>query len=174
MEQEQKNKSTCEVCLQDLRAYNEGILYFKWYSIDDFDTIEEVYQDFKNRAKKDLKYIPEEIMICDYSNFPNMGEYPDLEELRQVWKALREDSGRAEAIKDFIEHGHNISDFEEAYQGNYKDMGEFAEQLISDCYDLDKMMGNLSYYFDFDKYGRDLEYSGDYWISQNGNVFRSL
>lgn len=38
---------------------------------------------------------------------------------------------------------------------------EYAQELVDDCYDLDRTMGNLARYFDYDAFGRDLEIGGD-------------
>jgi hypothetical protein len=38
---------------------------------------------------------------------------------------------------------------------------EYAQQFVDDCYDLDRTMGNLARYFDYDAFGRDLELGGD-------------
>ena len=41
------------------------------------------------------------------------------------------------------------------------DAEEYAYDFISDCYDLENMMGNLSHYFDYEKFTRDLQLNGD-------------
>ena len=45
---------------------------------------------------------------------------------------------------------------EERYQGEYDSEEDFAEYLVNELYDLDRTMGNLSYYFDYEKYARDI------------------
>ena len=160
-----------EICLQDLKAYNEGRLYFKWYGLE-FGTIEDIYNDFKKQVKKDLKYEPEEIMIADYSDFPNMGEYPDQDKLNDVWEYMREHDDQLEAIRAFIDNGNNINDFEDAYCGEYDSMEDYAYELVQDCYDLNAM-GNLANYIDYEKFGRDLEHGGDYFYV-DGYVFKNI
>lgn len=39
--------------------------------------------------------------------------------------------------------------------------GEYAEEFVSDCYNIEKMMGNLACYFDYEAFGRDLVLGGD-------------
>jgi antirestriction protein len=66
-----------------------------------------------------------------------------------------------------------ISDFEEAYQGDWGNTKEFAEHLADEIGFLDEMARiNLAQYFDYDKWERDL-FIGDYWES-NGYIFRSF
>lgn len=38
---------------------------------------------------------------------------------------------------------------------------DYAHQFVDDCYDLEKQMGELARYFDYDAFGRDLELGGD-------------
>ena len=45
-----------------------------------------------------------------------------------------------------------------------------AREIVNDCYDLEKQMGHLANYFDYDAYARDL-FMYDYYYD-NGYVFR--
>lgn len=64
-----------------------------------------------------------------------------------------------------------ISDFEEAYQGEWGSAQEFADNLADETVTPDlPEMGQL--YFDYEKFARDL-FMGDYWES-NGYIFRSF
>lgn len=47
---------------------------------------------------------------------------------------------------------------------------DFATHIVNECYDLERMMGNLSYYFDYKAFARDL-FISDY-IFEDGYVFR--
>jgi antirestriction protein len=68
-----------------------------------------------------------------------------------------------------------LEEVEEAYQGEFDNMTRFAEQLVDDCGMLSEMPDNLQMYFDYEKFGRDLVWSGDYWFDEdNGFVFRSM
>jgi antirestriction protein len=64
-----------------------------------------------------------------------------------------------------------ISDFEEAYQGEWNSEQEFADDLADQTITPElPEMGQL--YFDYEKFARDL-FMGDYW-SSNGYIFRSI
>lgn len=64
-----------------------------------------------------------------------------------------------------------ISDFEDAYQGQWNSEQEFADDLADQTITPDlPEMGQL--YFDYNKFARDL-FLGDYW-SSNGYIFRSI
>lgn len=38
---------------------------------------------------------------------------------------------------------------------------EYAQEFVDNCYDIDRKMGDLARYFDYESFGRDLELSGD-------------
>lgn len=38
---------------------------------------------------------------------------------------------------------------------------DYAYELVQDCYNIDKMLGNLAMYFDYDSFGCDLVLGGD-------------
>ena len=68
------------------------------------------------------------------------------------------------------EHENWISEFEEAYQGEWGSRQEFADHLADETitYDLPEI---AQLYFDYEKFARDL-FMGDYWES-NGYIFRN-
>lgn len=53
------------------------------------------------------------------------------------------------------------NDLEERYRGEYNSWEEMAELLVDELGYLDEMPENLRYYFDYEKYARDLRLSGD-------------
>ena len=67
-------------------------------------------------------------------------------------------------------HEEWVSDFEEAYQGNWGSRQEFADDLADQIitYELPEIAAR---YFDYQMFARDLFY-GDYWES-DGYIFRS-
>jgi len=38
---------------------------------------------------------------------------------------------------------------------------DYAQEFVDDCYDIERKMGDLARYFDYDAFGHDLEFSGD-------------
>ena len=42
--------------------------------------------------------------------------------------------------------------------------------MVDDIYHLDD---KIKYYLDYDKFLRDLQFGGDYWISDEGYIFRN-
>ena len=61
----------------------------------------------------------------------------------------------------------------EPYMGEWDSEEDFAEHIIDECYDLDRIMGNLSGYFDYKRFADDL-FMSDYTMGEHGYVFRNI
>ena len=60
---------------------------------------------------------------------------------------------------DLVErYGENWDDDIIFYKG--QDMYDVAYNLVNECYDLEKMLGNLASYFDYNAFARDLSFDG--------------
>ena len=57
--------------------------------------------------------------------------------------------------------------------GEYDSEEDFARHIIEECYNLEKMMGNLANYFDYEAFARKL-FMYDYKMGANNNVFRVI
>jgi antirestriction protein len=79
----------------------------------------------------------------------------------------------AEAVDDFIDFGKDLADFEEAFCGEWDSEEDFARHIVDECYDLDRQMGSLAQYFDYEAFARDL-FMYDYEMGEHGNVFRVM
>ena len=55
------------------------------------------------------------------------------------------------------------------YKGEWDCEEDFASHIANECYDLERMMGHLSMYFDYKAFARDL-FISDY-IFEDGYVF---
>ena len=72
---------------------------------------------------------------------------------------------------DFIDWGcEELEHFEDCYVGEYDSEEDFAREIVNDCYDLEKLMGRLANYFDYDAFARELFMYDCYY--DNGYVFR--
>lgn len=162
-----------EICFQSLQHYNEGMLIFKWYVYEDFSSFSEMWDDFKEYVLNETGDEIEEWMIADYSFSPDFGEYPDSEEIDEYIELLNSGNYPTQAIIDYFENTGSFDCLEDSYEGEYDDEENFAYQLVDDLYDLEETMGNLYCYFDYEKFARDL-FISDYWMSDNGFVFRNI
>ena len=72
---------------------------------------------------------------------------------------------------DFIDWGcEELEHFEDCYVGEFDSEEDFAREEVNNCYDLEKMMGHLANYFDYEAYAREL-FKDEYYYG-NGYVFR--
>ena len=82
------DKHEPQIYVACLAAYNNGHLYGKWI------TPKADRDELEAQIKEILKFSPvagaEEWAIHDYDDFPNLGEYPDLDKLIQVQEAIDE------------------------------------------------------------------------------------
>jgi len=63
-----------------------------------------------------------------------------------------------------------IDEATECFEGEYDSYTDFAEQLVDTIGYLDNVPENIGYYFDYEKFGRDLRH--DYW-ERNDYYFRN-
>ena len=137
--------------------YNNGSLDGAWLDLEAFDSYDEFLEICA--LLHDDEDDPE-FMFQDYQGFPrewydesglkesfdNIVEYCKLDENdREVFDAYYEWSGNAD-----------FAHFKDHYMGKFDTEEDFAEYIVSECYDLDNMMGDLSFYFDYERYARDL------------------
>jgi antirestriction protein len=154
--------------------YNEGSLCGLWIDLSSFDD----YNDFINFCKAiHADEDDPELMFQDYQGFPR--EYytescMDEDDFYKIFDYKRMcDLHGAEAIDDYIDLDHDLADFEEAYCGEWDSEEDFARHIVDECYDLDRQMGSLARYFDYEAFAREL-FMYDYTMGANGNVFRNL
>ena len=142
-----------------------------WIDLTTFDD----YEEFVNfcRAIHADEAEPE-LMFQDFEGFPK--EYYNESGFDEDdFNAVREYSELCEkycpdAVDAFIDWGcEEIEHFEDCYMGEYDSEEDFAREIANDCYNLEKL-GNLTYYFDYEAFARDL-FVDDYHFD-NGYVFQ--
>lgn len=155
--------------------YNSGNLSGMWLNVSTFDD----YEDFVNFCYAIHADESEpELMYQDYENMPdslyhesmgeegfnNIAEYCDLCDEYSV-----------EAVDDFLEWDstEDLDNMHDAYVGVYDSKEDFAREIVSDCYDIENIMGNLACYFDYEAFARDL-FMCDYYFGSHGTVLRRL
>lgn len=118
----------------------------------------------------------EEWAVHDYQGFEGieLGENPDLDNVAALARALEEHgepfaAWYSNGCADRSEPDGWGDAFSEVYRGTWRDVTAYAEQLVDDCYDLEKTMGSLAAYFDYEKFGHDLELGGDIWTIAGGD-----
>lgn len=103
---------------------------------------------------------------------PGLGPVANFNEILRAWSDESDDDQR-EAMADYLDNcADDLSDFGEAYQGQHASGAAFAEQLADD---LGAVSEDNAGWICVDweaTWERNLRH--DYWISDNGHVFRNL
>ena len=168
-------EDTPKIYIADLADYNAGELRGFWLEPAGKSPEEmqkEITEFLQSKAKQadmfgaEMEPIHEEHAIHDYDGFPDLGEYAGLEEIEMVAQVLQEFGLEiVEASLSMCSFPKNLHEhLENCFRGTWDSEEDFARELIDDCYDLDKLMGDLRHYFDYESFTRDL-FMGDYWSS---------
>jgi antirestriction protein len=153
-----------------LAAYNAGYLHGEWIEVTDTDSINEQVQ-----AMLKASPIPnaEEWAIHDYEGFGSyrVCEYSGFEKLCELAEFIQE--AGEELAGELVSHfGGDIKEareaFTENYQGEFNDLGDYAESFSEDCGDLASVPERYRNYIDFDAIGRDMDLNGDIFTIEDG------
>ena len=173
-----EHKSGCDgepsVYVGTYAKYNEGSLRGLWIDLSSFDD----YDEFINfcKAIHADEYDPE-LMAQDYECFPRCWytegfmSREDFDNIREYSEMCEKHS--VEAVDDYMEFHDSLDNFEEAYCGEWSSEEDFARHIIDECYDLERMMGNFSMYFDYERFANEL-FMFDYHYGSHGHVFRAM
>lgn len=155
--------------------YNSGNLSGMLLNVSTFDD----YEDFVNfcyAIHADER--DPELMYQDFENMPDslyhesMGEkeFNKIEEYCELC-----DEYSVEAVDDFLEwySPEDLDMMHYSYDGVYDSEEDFARAFVNDYYGLEKMMGHLADYFDYEALARDM-FMCDYHFGSHGTVLRTL
>lgn len=161
-----------KIYLTNLGKYNEGELVGEWLNLP--ATVEEIAA-CKNRIGINPEY--EEYFITDYEcdvDGVEIGEYSNLEELNEIAEQLADfDEYRAHVFGWYLGNGYSLEDavnYSEDYTvyEDCTDMADVAYYVVEECGYLESIPEHLRFYFDYEKFGRDLEIEGIYtWYNYN-------
>jgi len=139
-----------------LSSYNSGILHGAWIEPKaDKDELEaQIAEMLKTSPSPDA----EEYAVHDYDNFPDLGEYPDLEKVIEVVEAIKLHG--VTAVKGFIDHWslEDLEHFEDAFHGTFNSFKEFAEDYAEDCILVD-CPEHIKNYIDYEQIEQELSFS---------------
>jgi len=162
------------ICLQNLAAYNDGRLVFEWL---DLPLSEDEIEGARRRVLRAGG--GEELMLADSEGFPfPVGEYDSLDKLNDWAEALDNRGFNHDAFDAYCDNMHvslgsdpidTISEFEEAFIGEFRSHGDFAEDTMNGIIEIPE---HLQYYIDWEKMGRDMVHEG--YFETRGYYFRSL
>ena len=153
--------------------YNNGSLFGLWLDITKFNDYDE-FIDVCRQLHADEE--DPELMFQDYECFPRelySESCMDEDTFDKIIEYGELSKDEKEAVDNFLENNDfDMEKFREAYVGKWDSEEEFAYHIIEECYDLDKMMGDLSRFFDYDAFASEL-FDSDYYMGDDGHVFRN-
>ena len=153
--------------------YNSGSLRGMWVNLSTFNS----YEDFVNFCKAiHADEDGPELMYQDFANMPeclyheSMGE-EGFNNLLKYCELC--DDYSVSAVDDFLKlyKPKYLDMMQDSYMGVFDSKEDFAREMVNDCYDIEKMMGSLACYFDYEKFARDL-FMCDYYFGSHGSVIR--
>lgn len=143
-----------------LASYNNGILHGEWIDADLSE--EKIYEEIQKILKSSPIEKAEEFAIHDYDNFweAELGEYPGIEIVAKVGEFLAEHGRIGAKVIDYC--GHDLKQargmIEDRYYGEYSSLEDYAREYIENCWNVPD---HVEPYFDYERFGRDLELGGD-------------
>ena len=145
--------------------YNDGSLCGLWIDLSSFNS----YDDFIEFCKAiHADEEDPELMAQDYEGFMSEEDFDHIKEYTEMC-----DKHSVEAVDDYLELHDDLDNFEEAYCGEWDSEEDFARHIVEECYDLERTMGNLAQYFDYEAFAREL-FMYDYSMGANNHVFRNI
>lgn len=160
-------KTESKIYVGTYAKYNDGNLFGKWFDLSDFSDKDEFIESCLELHNDEDD---PELMFQDWENIPDcyISESWISEEF---WELLNSDVD-FNAFIAFVEMrgSGNVSDFKDAFMGEYDSEEDFAEQLFDNLY-LHEVPDFLRYYIDYESFARDI-FCGDYYFS-GGYVFRN-
>lgn len=145
-----------QIAITDLADYNDGKLRFKWVEMDDIYDLEDLEDIIKEFMENH-----EEMFITDYDCFPNLGEYPNMEDIITVndkIKSIQHDLAW-ELVEEFLDYGNGIDQldsFEDSFKGIFSNEEEYAWEFVESCDGFEQIPEHLQAYFDIESYARDI------------------
>ena len=169
------------ITLYELSQYNNGILRPFVVDLDPLSSREEYLEAIQEELNSMMdtdedsdgnRPLYEEWIVCCYEDVPAsyVGAYDLSNDYWDLKRAMDENPHiDSDVWTAGIELGIPPASILDAYQGYFQSDEDFAADLADSMGFLDDMPENLRYYFDYEKFARDLMIS-DY-IEENGYYF---
>jgi antirestriction protein len=161
-------KTESKIYVGTYAKYNDGNLFGKWFDLSDFSDKDE-FIDACMELHSDED--DPELMFQDWENIPEC-YISESWIAENFWELLNSDVD-FDAFTAFVEMrgSGDVSDFEDAFMGEWNSEEDFAEQLFDELY-LHEIPDHLRYYVDYKSFARDI-FCGDYYFT-DGYVFQNI
>ena len=161
----------------NLGLYNEGILSGEWVTLPVSD---EELDAVRQRTGYDEAH--EEYFITDYESDIDgvrVGEYDDIDELNTLAELIEDEPEKVEALLYF---GYDVDAIEDNFdnvayvttpEGSESEEFAVGWYYAKECGGLD-IPDNIEPYFDYEAYGRDIMYEGQFYTAENGDIYEFI
>lgn len=165
-----KASSEHRIYVAHLGAYVAGTLRGNW--IEPGTTKDEIFEQIKEALgiKGDEDY---EWAIHDYDNFPDMGEYPNIEDVAKVSEMLNEHDYAmvAAALGETSNDADDAAELLKDGYAEYDDAEDFAYQFVDDMGGVDELgKDTILQYLDEDQLARTLGHEMNFVTLSDGTV----
>lgn len=165
-------KKILAVYITNLGKYNEGYLIGEWVELPVTD--EELEKVFE-RIEINEQY--EEYFITDYESDYGLtaGEYSSIHELNEQAEQLAElDEYELDIVAALLSEGYELSEALDRYEDvtvyyDCNDMTDVAYAYIEETGMLNGVPESIARYFDYEAFGRDMSYEGQFIFTNDGN-----
>lgn len=147
--------------------YNSGSIFGKWLDLENYSDKNEFLEACAELHKDEAD---PEFMFQDYEGIPEnyISESWINEEVWTEWLTL--DDREREIFEAYrTNFDGDYDDCQDRFQGEYNSEEDFAYSILEETGELNAIPENLRYYFDYEKYARDLFLDGYVFI--DGYVF---
>tara|TARA_R110000744_G_scaffold171989_1_gene290495 strand:- start:532 stop:1050 length:519 start_codon:yes stop_codon:yes gene_type:complete len=145
-------KTAPRIYIACLASYNNGILYGEWI-VPAMDK-DKLYKQIDIIIKSSSMTNAEEWAVHDYDNFPNLGEYPQVEDIILIQEAITEHG--ADLVNAFLTD-YQIEDLDridEAFCGEWDSFQDFADDMANSIMEIPS---HIEPYFDYKNYAYNLK-----------------
>ena len=168
-------KRILAVFITNLGKYNEGELIGEWVELpitdDELDAVFE-------RIGINEQY--EEYFITDYESDFGMtaGEYSSISALNEQAEQLANlDEYELDIVAALLSEGFTLADALDRYEDvmvyyDCNDMTDVAYAYIEETGMLNGVQDNIARYFDYEAFGRDMSYEGQFIFTDDGNCIQ--
>lgn len=174
-----------KIYLTNLGKYNEGELVGEWVELPCTDAELEAVKErigISDEPDENGNFY-EEYFITDYETDISgleVGEYDNLDELNELAETLDNlDEYDLEIVNAMISEGYTLEDAmgrkdDCMIYWNCHDMEDVAMEYAEETGLLSSIPENLRSYFDFEAFGRDMSYEGQFVFTDQGNCVQIL
>lgn len=163
-----------KIFVTNLGKYNEGELIGKWVTLPiTSDELDEVLEEIGINEQYEEVFITDS--ETDIEGF-EIGEYDGIEELSDMVEEYENlDESQRICVQAMLEEGYTFEDAMDRYENciiyyDCNDMEDVAYRYIEETGMLYGIPENIANYFDYEAFGRDMSFEGQFVFIGNDCV----